>query len=368
MQNFTGSYDIVYYGTVITLAFLMVLMVIPSIIYVANQRLLFDDQETSRKTHSRGISRLGGVAIFCSFTVTSLIFSELNGFYEYNYLLASCIILLAVGLKDDLSGVNPSTKFLMQFIVATIMVVLGDIRITSMYSVFNVYELSYAASVTLSVLVILLLINALNLIDGIDGLAGTIGLIVSLTLGLMFANMGHTGFACIAFALVGALLGFLRYNLTPARIFMGDTGSLLLGLVLVVLSIKFIELNKHTASNTVPLYSSAPSIAVAVLIVPMFDAVRVFVLRLAKKSSPFVADTNHIHHRLLKTGMTHLQATFVLMVFNIAVILLILSIRNLGNYVLMILLLGICILSNMFLTFMLRSKERKSYKFINILW
>lgn len=368
MQIFTNTHDIVYYGTVVILGFLLVLMVIPSIIYVANQRALFDDLETSRKTHKRGIPRLGGVAIFCSFTVTSLIFSELNDFREYNYLLASCIILLAVGLKDDLTGVNPSTKFSMQFVVAAIMVILGDIRITSLYSVFNITELSYAASVMLSILAILLLINALNLIDGIDGLAGTLGMVVSLTLGLLFANMGQPGFACIAFALVGALLGFLRYNLTPARIFMGDTGSLLLGLVLIVLSIKFIELNKHTPSNNLPLYSTAPSIAVAALIIPMFDALRVFVLRIAKKSSPFAADRNHIHHRLLQTGMNHLQATFVLMVFNIALIALVMAAGAIGNYALIIILFGICILSNMFLTFILRSKVRKSYRFINLLW
>jgi UDP-GlcNAc:undecaprenyl-phosphate GlcNAc-1-phosphate transferase len=132
-----------------------------------------------------------------------------------------------MGLKDDLSGVNTSTKFLIQFIVATILVILGDIRFTSMYGIFGIYNIPYVASAILSILFIILIINAFNLIDGIDGLAGSTCIIVNGTFTALFIYMKHYELAAVSLTIVGAVFGFLRYNLTPARIFMGDAGSLL---------------------------------------------------------------------------------------------------------------------------------------------
>ncbi len=357
-----------YYFSVAAFSLFIVLVVIPSIIHVANKLSLFDDVNVDRKSHSYGISRLGGVAIFCSFTITTLLFLGLNenGYQHSVFLLTSCIMLLAVGLKDDLTGVNANTKFLIQLVVALIMVFLGNVRLTNMYSVFNIYELPYWVSVSGSVLIIMFLINAFNLIDGIDGLLGITAVIVNLTFGFMFAHMNQPAYACMAFAMVGALAGFLRYNFTPAKIFMGDTGSLIIGLVSAVLSLKFIELNKTDGSQVV-YYNAAPSVAVAVLIGPVFDAIRVFVLRIIKKGSPFTADNNHIHHRVLKLGLNHLQTTFILMVFNVIIIFLALELRPLGNFVLIGMLFILCILFNMILSYLIRSKERNSYKISNLL-
>lgn len=366
MYQILLDYNPLYFGIVIAFSFLIVVVVIPSIIHVANKCLLFDDTAIDHKNHSKGISRLGGVAIFCSFTITSLLLSKTNDFQIFNYLLVSCIILFAVGLKDDLAGVNPSTKFIMQLVVAIIMVLLGDVRLTSMYSVFNLYELNYWVSIGLSILIIMFITNAFNLIDGIDGLLGITGLIVSLTFGMVFAHMGQPVYACIAFSIVGATTGFLFFNISPARIFMGDTGSLLIGLISAVLSIKFIELNKTDGSHIV-YYNAAPSIAVAVLIIPIYDAIRVFILRIVKKGSPFIGDNSHIHHRLLLLNLNHLQATFVLLVFNVFIISVALSLRHLGNFALIGILFVICILFNFILVYLIRSKKRKSYNLINFI-
>ncbi|WP_423149065.1 MraY family glycosyltransferase [Rubrolithibacter danxiaensis] len=355
------------YFFIIAIALVLVLIAIPSIIYVANNRNLFDDIDVERKEHQYGIARLGGVAIFCSFMITCLIFPQVTSVEGGSLILACSMILFAVGLKDDLWGVNPSTKFGMQLIVALIMVVLGNARLTSLYGILGIHDIPYVIGIPLSALIIMFVMNAFNLIDGIDGLAGITGLVVNISLGIIFIEMGQTRLAIIAFALAGACVGFLRYNLTPAKIFMGDTGSLLLGFISVILCIRFIELNKVGAVNRL-FYSSAPSIAVAILIGPVFDAMRVFTLRVFNRTSPFKGDRNHVHHRMLYIGLTHLQATFILMLFNVSMIVLALFLRDIGNLLLMGILFFVCILFNSFLSFFVRSKERKSYRLVNFLW
>jgi UDP-GlcNAc:undecaprenyl-phosphate GlcNAc-1-phosphate transferase len=126
----------------VTFSVLITLLSIPSILHVARTRHLYDDVGHFRKQHDHGIPRLGGVAIFVSFTITLLLFSIIDKTIPVSYLLTASIVLFIMGLKDDLSGVNPSTKFLIQFIVATILVILGDIRFTSMYGIFGVYDIS----------------------------------------------------------------------------------------------------------------------------------------------------------------------------------------------------------------------------------
>lgn len=351
-----------FYCIIILISGLVSLIAIPSIIFVANTRGLYDDVNRERKDHGKGISRLGGVGIFCSFTIISLLFAQYDAFLPTNILLTSCIILFAIGLKDDLASAGAGTKFFMQFLVASILVILGNVRITSLYGVFNIQELDFIPSVILSIVTIMFMVNAFNLIDGIDGLAGTIGVVVNLTFAIMFLHMDQVELATLAFSMVGALAGFLYYNYSPPRIFMGDTGSLLIGLISVVLAIKFIELNKF-GFNIRPVFVSAPATAVAILIIPLFDTFRVFTLRILNKKSPFSADRNHIHHRILRLGFTHLQATFSLAITNIIFIYLALFFKNWGNFVLIFVFLGLCILINWATTYILRIKEGREASF-----
>ncbi len=359
LQELINQNRLIYYLAVIATSCTLTAIAIPSIIFVANQRNLFDDLHTDRKNHKNRISNLGGVGIFCSFTIVSLLFSDFNSMLPVNYLLTACIIIFAVGLKDDLIGVHSSTRFFIQFTVACILVFMANVRLTSMYGVFNITDLNDYWSYSLSVIIIVLMINAYNLIDGIDGLAGTIGLITNATLGTLFYNMQHYELACVAYSLSGAILGFLYYNYTPAKIFMGDTGSLLIGMISVVLCIKFIELNKFQHSNSNPIYYSAPAIAVAILIIPLFDTVRVFTVRILKRKSPFSADRNHIHHRILRLGFTHLQATLALSITNLIFIYTAIKLMAWGNFLLIFLFLLICMLINWSTTFLIRVKERR---------
>jgi UDP-GlcNAc:undecaprenyl-phosphate GlcNAc-1-phosphate transferase len=366
MQDFLHAYPVVAYTFIIAFSTILTLLAIPSILHVARERHLYDDLGSFRKHHDHGIPRLGGIAIFVSFTITSLLFGFADKSLPTNYLLGACIILFAMGLKDDLTGVNSSTKFLMQFIVGAILVVLGNVRITSMYGIFGIYDLSYTLSIILSILVITLIVNAFNLIDGIDGLASATGIIANCTFAGLFVYMRQYELAIVALAMVGAIAGFLKYNLSPAKIFMGDTGSLLIGLISAVMAIKFIELNKFSGGK-LPDVFSAPALAVAVLIGPVFDTLRVFTIRIANGKSPFSADRNHIHHRILMLGFTHIQTTIILAGFNIVSIAIILLCGNsIGNSTLIILTFLVSMLFNWAITFLLRSKERESMALRNL--
>ncbi len=312
-----------------------------------------------RKSHGNNISRLGGLAIFVSFTISVLLFAALVQFNEANFLITSCIILAALGLKDDVYGINTSTKFILQLIVAIILVFFGGFRLSSLYGVLGIGDMNMLWGGVFSVILIIFLNNAFNLIDGIDGLAGSIGIIANLFFGVFFAMMNQLAYAFIAFALVGAVLGFIRYNWYPAKIFMGDTGALIIGLVTAALSIKFIELSKFTGETT-PFVFSAPAIAVAMLIVPIYDSLRVFTVRIFKGKSPFEGDRNHIHHRLERLGYKPPQIILLTAGLNIAVITMALLMQNFGNFFLIFFIIGLCIIFDFVLFYRLRIKDQKA--------
>jgi UDP-N-acetylmuramyl pentapeptide phosphotransferase/UDP-N-acetylglucosamine-1-phosphate transferase len=365
MTELLHSNNIGYQVLILVISTLITWLAIPSILHVARARHLYDDVGHFRKQHDHGIPRLGGVAIFVSFIITTLLFSIIDKSLPISYLLIACIILFAMGLKDDLSGVNSSTKFLIQFIVAAILVLLGDIRITSMYGIFDIFNLPYVPSAIFSILLIMLIINSFNLIDGIDTLAATTGLIVNGTLAFMFISIKQYELAAICLAMVGAVAGFLRYNITPAKIFMGDTGALLIGLVSAVMAIKYTEISKVYVPGTTHIFT-APALTVAILIGPVFDTLRVFTLRILKGASPFDADRNHMHHRMLRLGFNHLQATLCLAAMNLAAIGFVLYFSNLSNTFLISVILFIPLVFNWVITFCLRSKEREQVALRNL--
>ncbi|TDG36717.1 undecaprenyl/decaprenyl-phosphate alpha-N-acetylglucosaminyl 1-phosphate transferase [Pedobacter changchengzhani] len=341
------------------IAFSIVIFSIPSVIYSALKYKLFDSSDLDRKTHGKNISRLGGIPIFVSFTISVLLFSTLSDFKEANFLIIACIILSALGLKDDMYGTNITTKFILQLTVAIILVFFGDFRLSSFYGVLNIGELNYIGGSLFSIILIIFLNNAFNLIDGVDGLAASIGILSSLCFGFLFASMHEATYACIAFALVGALVGFIKYNWWPAKIFMGDTGALTIGLICATLAIKFIELNKLVPTGN-PDFQSSPAIAVAILIVPIFDSIRVFCVRILNKKSPFRGDRNHIHHRLERLGLSSRKLVLLTVFLNISIIAFTVLFRSLGNFNLIVIIMSICIIFNMYLSWRLRVKENQT--------
>lgn len=366
MQIVLDNFPYAYYAIIAGLPVLISWFAIPSILHVAGKRHLYDDLGHFRKQHDHGIPRLGGVAIFLAFTITTLMFCNSHDTLPVNYLLTACMILFGMGLKDDLSGVNPSTKFAVQFVVCAILVLLGDIRLTSMYGVFGIYDLPYPLSVALTIVTIIMIINAFNLIDGIDGLGGITGIIANGAFATLFFYMGQYELAAICLAIIGAIIGFLRYNIAPARIFMGDTGSLLIGLISAVMAIKFIELNKFVEGQPSPIINSAPALCVAILIGPIFDTLRVFFIRMVNGKSPFSADRNHIHHRMLRLGFNHLQTTVILGTINLLCILLALQFSNYGNSVLLFIIGALTMIFNWMVTFFIRSKDRETLALRNL--
>ncbi|MGO4876849.1 MraY family glycosyltransferase [Pedobacter psychrotolerans] len=348
-KNFLTTAPEVFYCAIFLLALLLVILSIPSIIHASLKYKLFDVSDLHRKNHAENISRLGGLSIVSIFTICTLLFSALINFEEANYLIVSCIILAGLGLKDDVYGINTSTKFLLQLVVAAILVFFGGFRLTSLYGVLGINEINYLGGGIFSIILIIFLNNAFNLIDGIDGLAGTIGILASLSFGICFAIMDELPYAFIAFALAGALAGFLRYNWFPAKIFMGDTGALIIGLTTAALAIKFIELNKFTGLNT-PAFYSAPAIAVSILIVPIFDSLRIFTVRILKKKSPFLGDRNHIHHRLEDLGFKPDKIVMLTVILNFSAMCCTMILQHLGSFLLIFLLIGICMVFNLLIS------------------
>lgn len=329
-------------------AFLITFFAIPSIIRIADAKNLYAETG-ARHSHTHRVPTLGGLGIFAG-----LIFSiaywipfnieeaDLGQPHPYiQYMLCAFIVIFLIGAKDDIIPLPPFKKFGGQFLAALLLVYKANIRLTSLYGVFGIHDLPYALSIALSVFTILTIINALNLIDGINGLAATIGCICCGFLGYYFYAIGRLDLAVISAAMIGSLVAFLYYNITPAKIFMGDTGSLLLGQTLAILIIKFIELNK--TPNPVWSIESVPAVAIGILIIPLFDTLRVFALRIARGKSPFYPDRSHIHHLLLDSGLSHLQATALLGAVNLGFIALVVSLQGIGTLLLLLLVLGLAL-------------------------
>ena len=318
-------------------AFGLSYVAIPYIIRISKKRQLFDKQN-DRTSHIGSIPTLGGLAIFAGLVFSIILWTPIDYFGELKYLLGALIVLFLVGLKDDIDPISPITKFISQLIASGILVFWANIRITTLYSIFGVGELPYWLSVVISILVIIALINAFNLIDGIDGLAASISILSALVFGYWFYLAGRIELAVVSFALVGSLFAFFRFNVSPARIFMGDAGSMIIGLIAAVLSIEFIEHNKLITTSEI-YFSAAPAMAIAVLIIPVYDTLRIITLRLAKGRSPFKPDKNHIHHQLLRLGLNHSYSTLILLCTNIIFILFAYQFRYLGNVKLALILL-----------------------------
>lgn len=302
-------------------ALIISLFSVPNIIYIARRKHLVDVPDNHRKLHARVVPNLGGVGIFFAFFLVSALLIEPLGFLKWNYLAAACLVLFITGLKDDLVEISPTKKFIAQAMAATITVVLADVRLHSLGGLFGIYELPDAIAIPFSIVGCIFVTNAFNLLDGIDGLAGTIGVYITVMLGLFLAAYGRQSEAVMAFAMAGALVGFLRFNLAPAKIFMGDTGSLIIGFVVSILSIFCI--NTYHPGGTIDAVVGSSSaiflIALAILCIPVFDTFRVFLLRIARGHSPFHADRTHLHHYLIDLGLSHTRTVGVILAANVAV-------------------------------------------------
>jgi UDP-N-acetylmuramyl pentapeptide phosphotransferase/UDP-N-acetylglucosamine-1-phosphate transferase len=295
-------------------SFLITFFSIPTILKISRKKNLMDEPGV-RSSHLRKIANLGGVAIFYSIGICAPIFAyEL--FDLYKFLFASLVILLYVGVMDDIVVMRAYKKLVAQIVVSCLVVIGSDIRIRNLFGIFGIYEINYFVSVIFSIITFIILINAFNLIDGIDGLAGGYSLVCSALFGISYYRLGSYNYPLVVLSviIIGSVMAFLFYNLSSYRtnkIFMGDTGSMLLGFLLAFTSISFIDIFIDKNIPNIPRYhlKSAPVVAVAILILPIVDTLNVIIIRLINKKSPFDADKNHIHHRLLKLNLTHKRSS-----------------------------------------------------------
>ena len=228
------------------------------------------------------------------------------------------MIVFFVGVIDDLLNLPPFKKLAGQIIAILVVIYLGEIQIDSMHGVLGVYDLPDFFATLFTVFVVIVITNGFNLIDGVDGLAGGVGVIAALCFGFIAVMMGQSDMAIIAFSLAGALLAFLRYNFNPAKIFMGDTGSLVVGMILSVLAINTISYGLVTEDLKLP--NKGPLLAIVFLAIPLFDTLRVFVVRASKRKGPLMPGRDHIHHALLDLGFGHKKTVLILYFTSIALI------------------------------------------------
>jgi len=299
-------------------AFVVVVLAIPQIIRFAVRFRLYDMPD-ERKSHREIVPALGGIALSGGLFLSMLLWTPSPDMDQVKYLLGAMMILFLVGAKDDIDPVSPLVKLSAQLLAGLILCHLAGVRLTSLYGLFGIYELDYVPSLVVSVFTILVITNSFNLIDGINGLLGLVSSVALLCFGGWFYAAGHIGMAIVAFSTLGGIIAFLKYNLTPAQIFMGDTGSLLVGVVCSICALQFIELSAALPAASAYKIQSAPVVAAGLLLLPLMDTLRVFVMRAAKGRSPLHPDRRHMHHILIRTGLSHSAASFILMTISILV-------------------------------------------------
>ncbi len=282
-------------------AFISSMLAMPPLIRVIYRFKLFDVPDR-RKEHRIPVPTMGGIASCVGMAVACIFWFRFSKDIFTVSFFFSLAVLFAVGIMDDLKNMPARYKLVIQVAVACLIAFSG-VRITSFNGLFGIEELPLYSQYSFTILAITGITNAFNLIDGIDGLAGGLGFMSLITLGLFLTICKDSNYALIAFALSGGLLGFLYYNFNPARIFMGDTGSLVLGFVVSVLSVRLLQLNSGIFLP--PFVAHAPILALSIVAIPVFDTVRVFGLRLWQGKSPFSPDKNHIHHLLTNNGWSH---------------------------------------------------------------
>ena len=311
----------------LTISFTITFLAIPVIINVADMKKLFDVPD-ARKIHQVAITPSGGIGIFAGFVFGCLLTINFKYSSEFQYFIAATMVIFFLGLKDDILVLTPIKKFIGQVLAAFLIIYYGRIQIRSMHGFFGIHELPEMFSLLISYFSVIVIINSFNLIDGVDGLAGTLGLMSSALFGIYFLNAGMEPYYVLAFSLCGSLIAFLIFNFQPAKIFMGDTGSLLVGVVNAILVLKFIDPGEGPQSVN-PIISS-PAIGFTILMMPLLDTLRVFAIRIFKRRSPFSPDRNHIHHLLMDRGLSHRTITLLLVAINASMVVFVYMARSLG--------------------------------------
>lgn len=303
-------FAVIMLALVVVTAFFVTIFGMPNLIKVAKLKRLVDDPEDPRKIHHRSVPTIGGVLIYFVILTNGFFWLSLGdapnheSFKQYAVLLACMTVVFAMGLTDDMVGISASKKLMVHLFVGAFLVTVGGFRIEGFGGLFGIEAMPETISTIFSLFVYIVVVNAWNLIDGIDGLAGGYSAIAMAAFSAWFLLTGQIPAAILSLTILGATLGFLVFNFAPARIFLGDCGSLVLGVVGYALATNVIQ----TPGEAIPeVFSqlSRPTLAMAILAYPLVDTLRVFFLRAIRGISPFHPDQNHMHHRLMMKYKSH---------------------------------------------------------------
>ena len=277
---------------------------------------------------------MGGIAIFIAFFIASLVWIDISDWRQIRIILMSLFIIFFMGIRDDIIPLRPYMKIVGQLMASSLLIFLFDLRLKSLYGILGIYEIPFLLSCLLTVFTIIVITNSFNLIDGLDGLAGTIASVALIFFGISFYLVGDELYSTLSFCMLGAIVAFLFFNWEPSEIFMGDTGALVIGMFLSILAIHFIDLQSSLTIENTYRYRAAISGSIAVLCIPLADTLRIFILRLIKKQSPFKPDKNHIHHTFLRLGFSHSKSSIILALIQSTFIIIVFFLRGINdNYI-----------------------------------
>lgn len=331
-----------YFFLIPALAFVATFLILPVQINLLTKWELFDSNK-EHKIHDSFTPSMGGIAVYAGVLIMLLLALPLAEWIKLKYFFVASSLMFIVGLRDDVLGLSPMKKLIGQLLPIFAIVIFGKLTIQSNLFGYSFAELSNQINFGITIITIVLITNAYNLIDGLDGLAGTIGAIVLCFFGLWLNLVGEIYLSLLAFCFMGSLLAFLKFNWQPSKIFMGDTGALLVGFVISFFAITF--LNTCGLPKELPYleFKSPVGTLFCILIIPVFDTSRVIIFRFRKGMSPFRADKNHIHHQFLKLGYSHSQAVIRMALINLAFIAIAILLRHQPDFVLIPLVVALCI-------------------------
>jgi UDP-GlcNAc:undecaprenyl-phosphate GlcNAc-1-phosphate transferase len=290
---------------------------IPHVVRIVRIKGLMDNPDNDRKIHREPTPVLGGIGIFLGFMIAMVGTVELLDLHLHNYFRLNVVILLFVGIADDMVPIAARLKMLIMIVAGSLVLSETNSWIFSFNGVFGIDVVPLFVAIPLSLFVIVLVINAYNMIDGVDGLAGSQGALAAAVFGIFFAVNGIIELALISFALTGALVGFLFHNRPPARIFMGDTGSLVVGFILAFLAVEFVAV--LGTNNAYAMNAYTPVLVVAILVVPLFDILRVIILRKLTGRAAFSPNRDHVHHVLMDYGFGALGTSSYLLLVQLVI-------------------------------------------------
>lgn len=334
--------DFIYLSLVSIASMIIVSFVIPKIVLISRKGNLYDEPN-HRKLNTNPVPTLGGIGIYLGIIISTLVFTHGMEFGVLKYIYLVITILLCIGVFDDIFNISAYIKLAYQIGISVLLISFAEVRITNLHGLIGFYELNHVLSYLITIIIIVGLINAINLIDGIDGLASGICLVATITLGILESYIGDMEYAILAFAAAGSLLAFMFFNVFARKnkIFMGDTGSTILGAIIALLVIDVCEADILNHQEFIIV--SPVSFVLSVLIIPVFDTLRVLLSRVFNGRSAFKADNTHMHHWILKFGFTHLHVTLIMILMTLIAVGLNLWMQGVDDHILLLVtvLLGI---------------------------